>query len=104
MGSPSMNLVSGVVLGTGAAISVTRPGARPKLVIAWCNDLGDGTAGVALWWEGMPDATALTSLGTTGAWTYTASAAITPADTGFTIGTSGVINQDTKDTYWLAFI
>lgn len=79
---------TGVVMGTGANLDVTKVGFRPRSVRVF----NVGTACQAMWNKEMPDAAAYKVVGATGVGSYVTTGGITPLANGFRIGADADIN------------
>lgn len=87
---------TGAYDGTGAALELYGVGFRPKYV----KFVNQTTGAVAEWSDTMPDAAVVTHDSGTDA--VDTAQGVTPADTGFSLGTNAVINNAGDRVHYLA--
>lgn len=90
---------TGVVLGTGADLDVTKVGFRPRMVRVF----NVSTACTAAWNKQMPDASAYKVIGATGVGAFITTGGITPLAGGFRIGADANINISGNELVLEAF-
>lgn len=87
---------TGAYDGTGAALSNSIVGFRPKSI----KFINEDTGASAEWTDTMTDATVITH--DSGVDAIDAAQGVTPLDDGFSLGTNAVINTSGQRVHWVA--
>jgi hypothetical protein len=94
MASGGARHVTGVIVGTGADLTVTKVGFRPRTV--WIVNKTD--PGFATWSEPMPDDSMIKQVDGTS--TNVTSNGITPSNSGFALGADADMNVDGEQLFY----
>ena len=98
MASGRTRVMTGAVVGTGAAINVRTVGFRPVIVELYNAD------GVCWgkWTKTMADAAVVKTI-TAGTFSVETSGGVTPLSNGFTLGADTDLNADGETVHWVAY-
>lgn len=97
MASGGTRIMTGRVVGTGAALNVRVVGFRPKKV----ELVNQSSSDKLTWTDKMADAAGHKQVAA-GTSSFITSNGVTPLSNGFTIGADTDVNVDTEPVYWVA--